>query len=484
VGGYTVDASRLTVGTSTTTVDPVVGTALPVIDNLELSLCYIAGETTDAFTVHMFGGKLWTNSNGDEPDFFLFEAGGNDNPDFAAILPGGVLGRTVTIPATDSLWGGIGAGYNGTNDQEIHGVSFAITDLLDASGNPLTNSSIIEGLAITNRNGLDTGAWCAVASTPILTAINPSPADSARFSDTWANLGWLPGDTAASHDVYFSDNFDDVNDRTAEAFRGNQPGAFLVVGFPGFAFPDGLVSGTTYYWRVDEVEADGTTIHKGNVWSFWIPPRKAYEPDPVDGAKFADPDADLNWTAGFNAKLHYVYFGDNFNDVNDGVVGLPLGDTTYDPGPLELEKTYYWRVDEFDAITTHKGDVWSFKTLPDIPITDPNLVGWWKLDEGQGTLAVDWSGYGNHGTVNGDPKWVDGQLGGAMEFDGAGDFVDCGTDSILHFSFTGTVIAWIKLDAWTTVEQTLVGKGGSHWAIRREEGSDRILWYCNEADTG
>ncbi|MHC4570227.1 MAG: LamG domain-containing protein, partial [Planctomycetota bacterium] len=29
----------------------------------------------------------------------------------------------------------------------------------------------------------------------------------------------------------------------------------------------------------------------------------------------------------------------------------------------------------------------------------------------------------------------------------------------------------------------LIGKGGSHWALRREENTDRILWYCNEADT-
>jgi hypothetical protein len=26
----------------------------------------------------------------------------------------------------------------------------------------------------------------------------------------------------------------------------------------------------TYYWRIDEVEADGVTIHKGDVWSFTV----------------------------------------------------------------------------------------------------------------------------------------------------------------------------------------------------------------------
>jgi len=29
---------------------------------------------------------------------------------------------------------------------------------------------------------------------------------------------------------------------------------------------------------------------------------------------------------------------------------------------LQLNRTYYWRVDEIDATTTHAGDVWSFTT--------------------------------------------------------------------------------------------------------------------------
>jgi hypothetical protein len=63
---------------------------------------------------------------------------------------------------------------------------------------------------------------------------------------------------------------------------------------------------------------------------------------------------------GFGSKLHTVYFGDNFDDVNNAVVGLPQAETTYSPGTLELEKTYYWRVDEFSGADTFKGDVWSF----------------------------------------------------------------------------------------------------------------------------
>jgi len=193
-------------------------------------------------------------------------------------------------------------------------------------------------------------------------AMRADPADGAMHADTWANLSWAPGATAVSHDVYFSDNFDDVNHRAPEAFQGNQAETFFVVGFPGFPYPDGLVPGTTYYWLVDELEADGTTKYEGDVWSFTVPPKTAYYPDPADAAESIDPDANLNWTEGFGAKLHTVYFGNNFDDVNNAAGGPPQGATTYTPGTLKIAKTYYWRVDEFDAVDTYKGDVWSFTT--------------------------------------------------------------------------------------------------------------------------
>jgi hypothetical protein len=123
------------------------------------------------------------------------------------------------------------------------------------------------------------------------------------------------------------------------------------------------VPGTTYYWRIDEIEADGTTINKGDIWSFTVPSKKSYNHNLSEGACFIDPATDLSWTAGSGAKVHTVFFGDNFDDVSNAVVGLEQAGTTYDPGPLELEKTYYWRVDEFDGVETHRGDVLSFTTI-------------------------------------------------------------------------------------------------------------------------
>jgi len=206
----------------------------------------------------------------------------------------------------------------------------------------------------------------------VLRAWGPTPADGTLYPNTWVNISWKPGPKAVTHDVYFGDNFDDVNAGAESTFQGNQAGNFMVVGFPGFAFPDGLVPGTTYYWRVDEVnDAEPNSPWVGDVWSFSIPPKTAYFPDPADGADSVDVDVQLNWTGGYGAKLHTVYFGDNSEEVDNATGGLPQGTLSYSPGTLKMAKTYYWRVDEFDAIETHKGNVWSFTTEGAVGNPDP-----------------------------------------------------------------------------------------------------------------
>jgi len=203
-------------------------------------------------------------------------------------------------------------------------------------------------------------------------AWGPTPPDGGMHFDTWANLSWKPGGFAVSHDVYMGENFDDVDAGAESTFQGNQGALFFVAGFPGFAFPDGLIPGTTYYWRIDEVnDTEPNSPWKGEIWSFMVPPKTAYAPDPADTAEAVEVNVNLNWTPGFGAKLHTVYFGDNFDDVSNAAGGLPQGMATYSPGPLEMAKTYYWRVDEFDAVETYKGDVWSFTTEGAVGSPDP-----------------------------------------------------------------------------------------------------------------
>ena len=47
-----------------------------------------------------------------------------------------------------------------------------------------------------------------------------------------------------------------------------------------------------------------------------------------------------------------------------------------------------------------------------------DLVAYYPLDEGSGDTATDASGNGHNGTLNGDPRWIAGKFGQALEFPG------------------------------------------------------------------
>jgi hypothetical protein len=80
-------------------------------------------------------------------------------------------------------------------------------------------------------------------------------------------LSWEPGLFAAEHDVYWGTDFDTVSNATtaSAAYRGRQPDTMYAL--------ERLEFGTTYYWRIDEVNAPPTsTVYKGKVSSFTTEP--------------------------------------------------------------------------------------------------------------------------------------------------------------------------------------------------------------------
>ena len=102
-------------------------------------------------------------------------------------------------------------------------------------------------------------------------ASNPSPADLGSDVARDVILGWLPGPSAAAHDVYFGADPNVV----ANADRANPASALVSKGQTVTTFdPAGpLGLGRTYYWRVDEVNAaPDTMVFKGSVWSFTVEP--------------------------------------------------------------------------------------------------------------------------------------------------------------------------------------------------------------------
>ena len=93
-------------------------------------------------------------------------------------------------------------------------------------------------------------------------ASKPRPPDEGTDAPRDVVLSWEPGDFAApinGHKVYFSESFNDVNDGIGAITQSAS----------SYARPQRLDFGTTYYWRVDEVDGSPNyTVHEGKVWSF------------------------------------------------------------------------------------------------------------------------------------------------------------------------------------------------------------------------
>ncbi|TKJ39209.1 MAG: hypothetical protein CEE38_00185 [Planctomycetes bacterium B3_Pla] len=263
------------------------------------------------------------------------------------------------------------------------------------------------------------------------------PAVGALVEDVSILLGWSPGGHAVEHDVYFGA----TAELGADQLLGRQAETSVLAA--------DLQKDTTYYWRVDDVAADGTVV-TGDTWSFWVPPRSSYDPSIEDGSKILGASANLSWTAGFSPIMHQVYFGTDADQVANAADAPLVADIGHDTGELQPDTTYYWRVDEFYGTETVTGQVWSFSTVPVLPVTDdPNLVALWTFDGDSGGVALDQSGNGNHVALKNGAQVAAGHGGDVLDLGAEG----YGAVANLTYETTDipeiTVSAWIRTDVET-----------------------------------
>ena len=196
----------------------------------------------------------------------------------------------------------------------------------------------------------------------------PEPADGLKTVEVGL-FRWSPGANAFFHEVYLGTSPDLTED---DLVMPQSPMTLY--------FHQGVLEpGQTYYWRVDEIQSDGTET-EGDVWSFMTRDVTSYAPSPADGAMDASTMPTLTWLAGQGAVNHQLYLSDTFADVNEAAATADRGiveGTAYEPNELEPLTAYYWRADGIllgGDVTT--GPVWDFTTyrlVDDFEVYDANM---------------------------------------------------------------------------------------------------------------
>lgn len=108
------------------------------------------------------------------------------------------------------------------------------------------------------------------------------------------------------------------------------------------------------------------------------------------------------------------------------------------------------------------------------------LVGWWRMDESEGTKAADSSGNGHTATFRGNPKWQPsgGKFGGAVALSGNGDYLEVADKEAFDATAGVTVAAWIKPAALDKAWQAIVTKGEGAWRIQRNNETNNLEFAC------
>jgi hypothetical protein len=120
-----------------------------------------------------------------------------------------------------------------------------------------------------------------------------------------------------------------------------------------------------YYWQIDNVLVEAYGVGPPPPPS--DPPAAASEPFPADAELEVELDTVLNWAAGSGADSHDVYLGTGSPPTLQG----NQGGTGFDPGPLQPDTTYHWRIDEVNAAGTTEGSEWTFTTTTATPPPPP-----------------------------------------------------------------------------------------------------------------
>jgi len=114
---------------------------------------------------------------------------------------------------------------------------------------------------------------------------------------------------------------------------------------------------------------------------FYSLPTLARSPIPASGSTDVLPSTVVSWRAGREASQHTVYVSTDVNAVADGTAppaSSPTNSLDLTALDLQLEETYYWRVDEVNDTedpSLWAGPAWNLSTVPHLTVDDFESYG-------------------------------------------------------------------------------------------------------------
>ena len=312
---------------------------------------YAAGDAQDNAWNHIAG--MWDNEQEYASIWVNGELAGTrtDWADVAAATDIDAPGRRIDNDCEVTLGARANEDWGTTGDEDNR--LFKKCGCPQPAGQPYVGTAmdgLLSDVRMYNRL-LTADEMLYLFTTSFTKATRPDPRHESVLDEAPLLLSWQPGEGATSHKVYFGESLADV---TAGA-----PGTLLdPPDENALILNQTLESGKLYYWRVETVNPDGTLA--GDVWNFELRKSKASAPNPPDGMKWVDPNTTLTWEPGADATMATVYFSKNRDDIALGMVGQLAMTNEYDPGPMDPQTTYYWRVDSMAPDKIVQGDVWSF----------------------------------------------------------------------------------------------------------------------------
>jgi hypothetical protein len=293
--------------------------------------------------------------------------------------------EVISIPSggswTDSMtWDGSSHGYSSITEDNTMIIAAVFNDEWHQGYSYTPPQNPFDAYYVDDSVGFRVGN-----NRPPNTPSSPNPSNGATNVNLNPTLSWVGGDPDWFDDLYYDVYFEKDDPTPDVKVSEDQTGTTYT--------PGTLDLDSTYYWKIVAEDEHGAST-TGPTWSFTTrgndPPYMPYNPNPDDGETDVSINTLLSWSGGDpdgDTTYYDVYF-DPEDPNPTTLVSEDQTGKTYDPGELDSETTYYWKIiaeDIFGEIT--EGPIWSFTTRA--PQPDLDCIGSLQWgDVGAGTTVT------------------------------------------------------------------------------------------------